>query len=98
MDRVERFVGTSYVPQTEFQSHYNVCNLRQQFDCVIHVDRSTALRVDSVAKRNDVPGIGGMEDSSLSSSPWDNMLLEKHGSDIIYKDMLNLPVDSAASE
>lgn len=45
MDRVERFVGVSYKPETELQSHYNICDLRQQFDFLIHVDHSTELCV-----------------------------------------------------
>ena len=93
MDRVERFVGVSYAPQTELQSHYNVCNLHLQFDFVIHVDRSTALRVDSAEKRNGKT----MKDSSVSSSPWDRMLLDKYGFDIIYKDLFDSPVDTATS-
>jgi erythromycin esterase-like protein len=49
-ERVERFVGASYTPETELQSHYNVCNLSRQFDFVIQVDQTTALRVDSVRR------------------------------------------------
>ena len=49
-DRLERFVGSSYRIDTEFQSHCSVCNLSQQFDFVLHVDRTTALRVDKVAR------------------------------------------------
>jgi erythromycin esterase-like protein len=45
MDRVERFVGVSYKPEMELQSHYNICDLSQQFDFLIHVDHSTELRV-----------------------------------------------------
>jgi len=44
--RIERFVGVSYHPETELQSHYSTCNLAQQFDFILHVDHSNALRVD----------------------------------------------------
>lgn len=49
--RLERFVGTSYRPETEARSHYSSCILSDQFDCIIHVDRSSALQVDRVVSR-----------------------------------------------
>jgi erythromycin esterase-like protein len=44
-ERAERFVGSSYLPETEYQSHYSVCNMSEQFDFILHVENSTALRV-----------------------------------------------------
>jgi erythromycin esterase-like protein len=41
--RLERAVGVVYAPRTERQSHYFTARMSQQFDAVIHVDRSTAL-------------------------------------------------------
>lgn len=46
MDRVERFVGANYIPETELRSHYLICNMSEQFDFILHVDHSTALHVD----------------------------------------------------
>ena len=40
---LERAIGVIYRPQTERQSHYFHARLIEQFDALIHVDRSTAL-------------------------------------------------------
>ncbi|CAF3599728.1 unnamed protein product [Rotaria sp. Silwood1] len=42
--RLERAIGVIYRPRTERQSHYFDANLSTQFDCVIHVDVTRALR------------------------------------------------------
>jgi erythromycin esterase-like protein len=41
--RLERAVGVIYAPRTERQSHYFSARLADQFDAVIHVDRTTAV-------------------------------------------------------
>jgi erythromycin esterase-like protein len=41
--RLERAIGVVYRPQTELQSHYLHAVLPEQFDAVIHVDRTHAL-------------------------------------------------------
>jgi erythromycin esterase-like protein len=41
--RLERAIGVVYRPQSELQSHYFDARLSEQFDVVIHVDRSHAL-------------------------------------------------------
>lgn len=40
---LERAIGVIYLPQTERQSHYFQCRLCDQFDAVIHLDRTRAL-------------------------------------------------------
>jgi erythromycin esterase-like protein len=40
---LERAIGVIYRPQTERQSHYFHARVAEQFDTLIHVDRSTAL-------------------------------------------------------
>ena len=40
---LERAIGVIYRPQTERQSHYFQARVIEQFDALIHVDRSTAL-------------------------------------------------------
>ncbi|CAF0880466.1 unnamed protein product [Rotaria sordida] len=42
--RLERAIGVIYRPRTERQSHYFDANLSTQFDCVIHVEVTRALR------------------------------------------------------
>jgi erythromycin esterase-like protein len=42
-ERLERAIGVIYRPDTERQSHYFSANLPEQFDAVIHIDRSRAL-------------------------------------------------------
>lgn len=41
--RLERAIGVIYRPQTERVSHYFRAHLRQQFDAVIHFDRTRAV-------------------------------------------------------
>jgi erythromycin esterase-like protein len=40
---LERAIGVIYRPKTERQSHYFHARITEQFDALIHVDRSTAL-------------------------------------------------------
>ena len=42
--RLERAIGVIYRPETERQSHYFHASLTGQFDAVIHIDRTTAVR------------------------------------------------------
>lgn len=44
-DRLERFVGSCYLPHTELMSHYTQCNMVNQFDYIFHVDISSAIAV-----------------------------------------------------
>jgi erythromycin esterase-like protein len=41
--RLERAIGVIYRPETELQSHYFEARMAQQFDAVIHIDRTHAL-------------------------------------------------------
>ena len=41
--RLGRAIGVIYVPATERQSHYYHVRPRDQFDAIIHIDRTTAL-------------------------------------------------------
>ena len=41
--RLERAIGVVYRPQTERISHYFAARLGEQFDAVIHIDRTTAV-------------------------------------------------------
>jgi erythromycin esterase-like protein len=41
--RLERAIGVIYRPDTELMSHYFRARLAQQFDAVIHIDRTQAL-------------------------------------------------------
>jgi erythromycin esterase-like protein len=42
-ERLERAIGVLYLPRTERQSHYFNAQLAQQFDAIIHIDRTEAL-------------------------------------------------------
>jgi len=42
--RLERAIGVIYRPETERQSHYFPARLADQFDVVVHLDQTTALR------------------------------------------------------
>ncbi len=41
--RLERAIGVIYRPETERASHYFAARLPQQFDLVVHVDRTRAV-------------------------------------------------------
>ena len=41
--RLERAIGVLYLPETERQSHYFHACLAEQFDAVIHIDRTSAV-------------------------------------------------------
>ncbi len=47
--RLERAIGVIYRPETERASHYFHASLPAQFDAVIHIDHTTALRPLEVA-------------------------------------------------
>jgi erythromycin esterase-like protein len=40
---LERAIGVVYKPETERQSHYFESRLPEQFDAVIHIDRTRAV-------------------------------------------------------
>ena len=42
--RLQRFVGVIYAPGSERQSHYFETDLARQYDAVVHVDRTSAVR------------------------------------------------------
>ncbi len=42
--RLSRAIGVIYRPETELQSHYSHSRLPDQFDALIHIDETTALR------------------------------------------------------
>ena len=42
--RLERAIGVIYRPETERTSHWFHTDIRAQFDAVIHIDSTTALR------------------------------------------------------
>jgi erythromycin esterase-like protein len=63
--RLERFVGVQYVRRTERHSHYSFCNMTDQFDAVIHIDTTSALRpIVEAAKPSVRPG-------TIDYSAWD---------------------------
>jgi len=43
-DRLERAIGVIYQPHTERNSHYFAARMASQFDAVIHIDHTTAVR------------------------------------------------------
>lgn len=51
--RLQRAIGVLYLPQTERQSHYFHTQLPEQFDAMIHFDRTTAVvPLEVVSKPN----------------------------------------------
>ena len=44
LSRLQRAIGVLYVPQSERQSHYFFSKLPEQFDAIIHMDNTRALK------------------------------------------------------
>ncbi len=44
LSRLQRAVGVLYLPETERQSHYFFSKLPEQFDAIIHLDTTRALK------------------------------------------------------
>eukprot|EP00978_Attheya_sp_CCMP212_P030180 scaffold110004_cov33-Attheya_sp.AAC.3 len=44
-DMIQRFVGVNYIRWNELRSHYTMCRMSEQYDFILHVDRTSALRV-----------------------------------------------------
>ncbi|HEU5046519.1 MAG TPA: erythromycin esterase family protein [Rickettsiales bacterium] len=44
ISRLQRAIGVLYLPEYERQSHYFFSKLPEQFDAIIHIDRTTALQ------------------------------------------------------
>lgn len=65
VDRLERFIGVSYDRESELRSHYSICRASEQFDCLLHVDSSTALIVNKVKQHNklETPTVFGRRQS-----------------------------------
>eukprot|EP01037_Dinobryon_pediforme_P014061 gene14061-14179_t len=44
LSRLQRAIGVLYLPETERRSHYFYSRLPDQFDIIIHIDKTTALK------------------------------------------------------
>ncbi len=55
--RLERAIGVLYLPETERFSHYFQAKLPEQFDAVIHVDTTTALRELDASEVEESPAV-----------------------------------------
>jgi erythromycin esterase-like protein len=56
--RLERAIGVIYRPETERWSHYFEASLPEQFDAVIHIDKTRAvepLEINSEWRRDELP-------------------------------------------
>ncbi|TYZ64436.1 hypothetical protein PybrP1_008304 [[Pythium] brassicae (nom. inval.)] len=71
--RPERFIGVQYVKQTERRSHYSQCVLSDQFDLLIHLDETSALRpLPELAEPKLPPSRPG----TVDYSKWDKLAAE----------------------
>ena len=55
---LERAIGVVYLPETERQSHYFYVDIANQFDAIIHIDKTSAVQPIeniSISKDRDVP-------------------------------------------
>lgn len=68
--RLERFVGVQYVKQSERQSHYSQCALSKQFDLLIHLDETSALRPLPEMAEPKVPP-PSLRPGTVDYSKWD---------------------------
>ena len=64
---LERFIGVQYIKRTERYSHYSYCKVAEEFDFVIHVDETSALKpLQKVLKSPVRPG-------TTDYSKWENI-------------------------
>jgi protein-L-isoaspartate(D-aspartate) O-methyltransferase len=54
-ERLERFIGVVYRPETELQSHYANVELAGQFDAYVWFDTTSAIEALPTAARTDMP-------------------------------------------
>jgi erythromycin esterase-like protein len=55
LTRLQRAIGVLYLPETERRSHYFFASLPQQFDALIHIDHTSALKpLDEIMLRSPV--------------------------------------------
>jgi erythromycin esterase-like protein len=54
-ERLERFIGVIYRPDTELQSHYASVELARQFDAYVWFDKTTAVEALPTKPRTGVP-------------------------------------------
>ena len=54
-DRLERFIGVIYRPDTELQSHYASVELARQFDAYVWFDKTRAVEALPATPRPGVP-------------------------------------------
>jgi erythromycin esterase-like protein len=54
-ERLERFIGVIYRPDTELQSHYAAVELARQFDAYVWFDRTTAVQPLPAERRPGLP-------------------------------------------
>ena len=57
-ERLQRFVGVSYVKATERWSHYTHCEAAGQYDAILHLDVTSALQplTSAPAEKSVRPG------------------------------------------
>lgn len=53
-ERLQRAIGVIYRPESERLSHYFTARLPEQFDAVMHIDRTSALRPLETWARDEV--------------------------------------------
>ena len=53
-ERLERFIGVIYRPETERWSHYSACSLPEQFDAWVWFDETTAVTPLPIGQRESV--------------------------------------------
>ena len=44
--RLERYIGVVYCPESERLSHYSYSSLSNQFDAIVFMDRTRAIKLD----------------------------------------------------
>jgi len=62
----QRFIGVLYVKPTERVSHYSDCHMGLQYDAVIHIDHTQALKKVPIQRENPRPG-------TVDYSKWDHL-------------------------
>ncbi|KAJ3193009.1 hypothetical protein HK101_005592 [Irineochytrium annulatum] len=70
-DRLERFVGVQYKKRTERRSHYSACKLAGQYDGVVHLDKTSAIKLIAKAKHES-----SVRPGTIDYSKWEHLVLD----------------------
>lgn len=75
---LHRYVGIHYRPDTEMRSHYNEASLVGQYDALVFVDRTSALRILKPEELQNAAGLQSPKQASASNKYGVRRLMQEY--------------------